>query len=42
MCRRNTILFVRKKIIPDLVVTLDPHKKRIVRWFGDKNLTKRF
>lgn len=22
-------------IIPDLVVTLDPHAKRVVRWFGD-------
>lgn len=28
-------------IIPDLVVTLDPHPTRIVRWFGDKNLTKK-
>jgi len=27
-------------IVPDLVVTLDPHAKRIVRWFGDPNLTQ--
>ena len=27
-----------KKIIPDLVVTLDPHMYRIIRWFGDENL----
>lgn len=27
-------------IIPDLVVTLDPHAKRIVRWFGDPHLTQ--
>lgn len=29
---------LRNKIIPDLVVTLDPHAKRIVRWFGDPDL----
>jgi len=27
-------------IVPDLVVTLDPHAKRIVRWFGDPDLTE--
>ena len=26
-------------IVPDLVVTLDPHVTRIVRWFGDPALT---
>ena len=26
------------KIVPDLIVTLDPHAKRIVRWFGDRDL----
>jgi len=26
-------------IVPDLVVTLDPHISRIVRWFGDPALT---
>jgi len=31
---------LRNHIIPDLVVTLDPHAKRIVRWFGDPHLTK--
>ena len=25
-------------IIPDLVITLDPHPTRIVRWFGDPKL----
>lgn len=25
-------------IIPDLVITLDPHKDRILRWFGDEKL----
>jgi hypothetical protein len=29
---------LRQGIVPDLVVTLDPHSKRIVRWFGDPNL----
>ena len=27
-------------IVPDLVVTLDPHPTRIIRWFGDSSLTK--
>lgn len=30
---------LRAGIVPDLVVTLDPHAKRIVRWFGDPELT---
>jgi hypothetical protein len=29
---------LRAGIVPDLVVTLDPHPKRIVRWFGDPDL----
>ncbi|HYB97253.1 MAG TPA: 6-hydroxymethylpterin diphosphokinase MptE-like protein [Vicinamibacterales bacterium] len=29
----------RNDIVPDLVVTLDPHAERIVRWFGDPSLT---
>jgi len=31
---------LRQGIIPDLVVTVDPHPKRIVRWFGDPDLTE--
>ena len=31
---------LRNGIIPDLVVTLDSHPHRIVRWFGDPNLTE--
>jgi hypothetical protein len=31
---------LRHGIIPDLVVTVDPHPTRIVRWFGDPNLTE--
>ncbi len=31
---------LRRGIIPDLVVTLDPHPHRIVRWFGDTELTE--
>jgi len=30
---------LRHGIVPDLVVTLDPHATRIVRWFGDPALT---
>ena len=30
---------LRNGVIPDLTVTLDPHATRIVRWFGDPNLT---
>ena len=41
ICADGTLYYLlEKKIIPDLVVTLDPHKKRIVRWFGDKKLSK--
>lgn len=29
----------RNSLVPDLVVTLDPHPKRIVRFFGDPNLS---
>src|SRR5688572_14328193 len=29
---------LRNGIVPDLVVTLDPHATRIVRWFGDPKL----
>jgi hypothetical protein len=31
---------LRNDIIPDLVVTLDPHPHRIIRWFGDPDLTE--
>lgn len=31
---------LRNGIIPHLVVTVDPHPKRIVRWFGDPQLTQ--
>ena len=29
---------LRNAIVPDLVVTIDPHARRIVRWFGDPQL----
>jgi len=29
----------RNGLVPDLIVTLDPHHERIVRWFGDPTLT---
>ena len=31
---------LRNGAVPDLVVTLDPHHTRIVRWFGDPDLTE--
>jgi hypothetical protein len=31
---------LRNGTVPDLVVTLDPHQTRIVRWFGDPDLTE--
>lgn len=31
---------LRHDILPHLVVTLDPHHERIVRWFGDPKLTE--
>jgi hypothetical protein len=30
---------LRNGMVPDLVVTLDPHESRIVRWFGDPSLS---
>jgi len=29
---------LRHGVVPDLIVTLDPHPHRIVRWFGDPDL----
>jgi hypothetical protein len=34
------LYLLRAGIVPDLVVTADPHTKRIVRWFGDPTLTE--
>jgi len=31
---------IKAGIIPDYVLTLDPHPTRMVRWFGDPNLEK--
>lgn len=31
---------LRHNIVPDLVVSVDPHEHRIVRWFGDPELTE--
>jgi hypothetical protein len=31
---------LRAGIIPDFVLTLDPHPRRMVRWFGDPNFEK--
>ena len=34
----SLVACLEEGIIPDYVLTLDPHPTRIVRWFGDKNL----
>ncbi len=31
---------LRNGVIPDLTLSLDPHSSRIVRWFGDPDLTE--
>jgi hypothetical protein len=31
---------LKSGIIPDYVLTMDPHAKRVVRWFGDPNYEK--
>lgn len=31
---------LRNDVVPDVIVTLDPHPKRIVRWFGDPKLNQ--
>ena len=37
----SAILYcLRNGVVPDLVVTVDPFPMRIVRWFGDPNLTR--
>lgn len=36
----SMVYCLRNGIVPDLVVTIDPHAKRIVRWFGDPALTE--
>ena len=42
ICADGSLFYLlENNILPDLVVTLDPHKTRIVRWFGDKNLKKK-
>ncbi len=30
---------LRAGVVPDVVVSVDPHRERIVRWFGDPTLT---
>ena len=32
---------LREELVPDIVVSLDPHANRIVRWFGDGKLSER-
>lgn len=32
---------LRESLVPDIVVSIDPHHDRIVRWFGDPHLDRR-
>lgn len=32
---------LREDVVPDVVVSLDPHADRVVRWFGDRKLRER-
>jgi len=42
ICSDGSLFFLLENgIIPDLVVSLDPHPTRIIRWFGDQNLNKK-
>jgi len=31
---------LKNNLVPDLIVTIDPHEYRIVRWFGNPNLSE--
>ena len=31
---------LKNNLIPDLIVTIDPHESRIIRWFGNPNLSE--
>lgn len=42
VCTESALFYLlRNDLVPDLVVTVDPHANRIVRWLGDPNLTHR-
>ena len=42
ICTDGSLFYLlENNIIPDLVVCLDPHPTRIIRWFGDENLDKK-
>ena len=41
ICAESSVRYlITNGIIPDLVVTVDPHPTRVVRWLGDPDLTK--
>jgi hypothetical protein len=40
VCTESALAYcLQNDIVPHLTITLDPHPKRIVRWFGDPELT---
>ena len=38
-CDSALFYLLKNNIVPDLVISCDPDEKRILRWFGDTNLT---
>tara|TARA_Y100000294_G_scaffold173555_2_gene189960 strand:- start:385 stop:1335 length:951 start_codon:yes stop_codon:yes gene_type:complete len=40
-CDGSLFYLLSNKIVPDIVLTFDPHPTRIIRWFGDKKLNKK-
>lgn len=39
-CDASYVACLKRGVIPDFVLTLDPHESRIVRWFGDHDFEK--
>lgn len=37
----SLFFLLENNIIPDLIVSLDPHPTRIIRWFGDEKLSEK-
>lgn len=40
-CDGSLFYLLSNNIVPDLVVTFDPHPSRVIRWFGDEKLNKK-
>ena len=40
-CDGSLFYLLSNNIIPDLVITFDPHPSRVIRWFGDLQLDEK-